>query len=142
MKVHFVDQFEFSNWEDEDSIALATETKAFFSKKDLSSFFKETEWYPYFSKWQTKNMDTAKIMSFDTAAKRVSFNVENLIDFLEGSMGVVLNPKQTVYLVYRKWNLLDVVWENEEFRYRLVWSTTHKVKLGARKPTLPHKALD
>ena len=47
-----------------------------------------------------------------------------------------------MYLVYRKWNLLDVVWENEEFRYRLVWSTTHKVKLGARTPTLPHKALD
>ena len=51
MKVHFVDQFEFSNWEDEDSLALATETKAYCSKKDLSSFFKATEWYPCFSKW-------------------------------------------------------------------------------------------
>ena len=38
-------------------------------------------------------MDTAKIMSFDTAAKRVSFNLENLINFIEGSMRVVFSSK-------------------------------------------------
>ena len=126
MQIQTFDQIEFGDYgSSEFWVATAIESKVLSgSRKDLISFFEVTDLYECFSRWQTKKIDSACQMSIEKATDGIAFELDYLIPWVNENTSLKLKKEQIVHLVYSEWCLLDIVWEDNKFNYRLMWCTT------------------
>ena len=127
MQVQTFDQYEFGEGgSSEFWLAVASEAKGLRGKKkDITDFFDATQAYKGFSIRSTsRELDISSQKNLIEASEGIAFELDYLILFVNKRTNLNLEIDQSVHLIYKKWCDLDIVWEDKENYYRLMWFTT------------------
>ena len=111
---------------DGEAVQIAKELKYVaspkFKTKSLESFYEKTKKL-FIYNLHEGGVDIAEKTNLAKAVGFTNFELEFFIPSMQKMAGLQLNPCQEVFLIYAEWCSLDMVWEDERSRYRILWHT-------------------
>ena len=127
MQVQTFDQYEFcEGGSSEFWLAIAFEPKGLRGKKKgLTDFFEVTQKYEGFAiRSNTRKLDISSQINLIDASEGIGFELDYLILFVNKQTSLNIDIDQDVYLIFKEWCDLDIIWEDKDNYYRLMWFTT------------------
>ena len=114
------DQFEFENYEGEEFLAIATESKNLRGThaKYINDFYEKTKWHSEFKYWQSESFND------QNCGLLTDLEMQAIVQDSKELAGIDIPHDKKLYIHHNEWNLQDVLWEDEKSFYRVMWCTT------------------